>query len=47
MCRKRFSEENTNPIQYILHLIISFYRNKSLHIEGVTDENKTKELLRR
>jgi len=40
-------EENTNPIQYILHLNISFYRNKSLHIEGVTDENKTKELLRR
>lgn len=24
---------------------ISFYRNKSLHIEGVTDDDETKELL--
>ncbi|MBQ8198962.1 MAG: hypothetical protein IJZ76_06010 [Lachnospiraceae bacterium] len=42
---KRFSEENANLMQYILHSIISFYRNKSLHIEGVTDDDETKELL--
>ena len=42
---KRFSDESANLVQYIMHSIISFHRNKSFHIDGVTDDEETQELL--
>lgn len=42
---KRFSEECSNLMQYIIHSIISYCRNNSFCIDGVTDDEETKELL--